>query len=79
MKLSSQRMFTRNPLTLFWMGILVRNMELLQTLINKKGHQGSNPGGHSFVVLNVSINNTPVFVLEVLTYGNQDGQNRSVF
>jgi len=34
--------------------------------IYKKGHQGSNPGGHHFVVLNVSINNTPVFVSAVV-------------
>jgi hypothetical protein len=34
----------------------------------RKGHQGKNPGGHSFVFLNVSINNKPVFVSEVVTF-----------
>ena len=53
--------FTKNPLELFWMEILVRNVELLQTLTYRKGNQGSNLGGHSFVFLNVSINKKPVF------------------
>ncbi len=30
--------FTKSPLALFWMGILVRNAELLQTLTNKNDH-----------------------------------------
>jgi hypothetical protein len=33
---SEEEIFTKIPLALFWMGILVRNVELLQTLINKK-------------------------------------------
>jgi hypothetical protein len=31
-------------------------------------HMGSNPGGHCFVFLNVSINKKPFFVSEVVTY-----------
>jgi len=31
------------------------------------GHQGSNPGGHSFSFLNISINKKPVFFSEVVT------------
>ena len=37
------------------------NAKFLLTLTYRKGHQGSNPGGHSFVFLNVSINKKPVF------------------
>jgi len=33
---SEEGIFTIIPLALFWMGILVRNAELLQTLINNK-------------------------------------------
>jgi hypothetical protein len=40
----------------------------LQPLQYKKGHQGSNPGGHSFVFLNVSINKKPIFFSEVVNY-----------
>jgi hypothetical protein len=36
--------------------------------IIRKGHQGSNPGGHSFVFLNASINNKPIFFSEVVSY-----------
>jgi hypothetical protein len=40
----------RNPLTLFWRAEILSGQScLLQTLINKNGHQGSSPGGHSFV------------------------------
>ena len=36
----------------------------------RKGHQGSSPGGHSFVFPNVSINNKPIFFSEVVTCKN---------
>jgi hypothetical protein len=35
---SKKEMFPKIPLALFWMGILIRNPELLQTLTNRKGH-----------------------------------------
>jgi len=35
---NKEEIITKIPLALFWMGILVRNAELLQTLINSKGH-----------------------------------------
>jgi len=34
----------------------------------ENGHQGSNPGGHSFNFLNVSIDKKPFFFSEVVTY-----------
>ena len=37
---SEEEIFTKIPLALFWMGILVRNVELLQTLIFKNGLVG---------------------------------------
>jgi hypothetical protein len=45
-----------------------QNAKLLLALQYKKGHQGSNLSGHSFVFLNVNINNMPVFFSEVVTY-----------
>jgi len=39
--------------------------------ITKNGHQGSNPGGRNFVVLNVSLNKKLFFVSEVVHYKNQ--------
>ena len=45
-----------------------RIAKLLLTLTNNKWPLGIDPGGHHFVVLNVSINNTPVFVSEVVIY-----------
>jgi hypothetical protein len=41
---------------------------LLETLHYNKGHQGSNPGGHYFFFLNVSINKKPFFFSEVVIY-----------
>jgi len=35
-----EEIFIKSPLALFWMEILVRNAELLQTLTNKNGHPG---------------------------------------
>jgi hypothetical protein len=49
------------PPTLFWITQFDKNAKLLQTLQCKKSHQGANPGGHSFVFLNVSINKKPFF------------------
>jgi len=44
-----------------------------ETLAYKKMATREDPGGHHFVVLNVSINNTPVFVSEIVTYENYEG------
>ena len=65
---SKEDIFTKSPLALFWMRILVRNAELLQTLQFKKGHRGTNPGGQNFAFLNVSINEKPFFASEVVTF-----------
>jgi hypothetical protein len=46
------------------------NAKFLLTLTNNKWPLGIAPGGHHFVVLNVSINKKPIFVSEVVTYGN---------
>ena len=59
-------------LALFWMGILVRNPELLQTLTNKKWPLGIDPGGHHLVVLNVSINKKPISPSEVAVYEKEE-------
>jgi hypothetical protein len=53
--------FTIYPLTLFGGCKIGQNAKFLLTLHYKNGHQGSNPGGHSFVFLNVSINKESVF------------------
>jgi len=45
-----------------------RNAKLLETLTNNNWPPEVDPGGHSFVILNVSINNTPVFVSAVVNY-----------
>ncbi len=45
-----------------------RNAKFLLTLTNNKWPPEVGPGGHHFVVLNVSINNTHVFVSAVVTY-----------
>ena len=61
---------TKIPLALFWMGILVRNVELLKTLIKNKWPLGVDPGGHHLLLLNVSINKKPVFLSYVVTFKN---------
>jgi hypothetical protein len=38
------------------------------TLINNKRPPRVDPGGHSFVFLNISINKKPIFFSEVVTY-----------
>jgi hypothetical protein len=43
-------------------------MRVPENLIYEKGHQGSNPGGHSFVFLNISINKKPFYLSQVVTY-----------
>ena len=43
---------------------------LLETLTNNKWPLGVDPGGHHFVILDCSINNTPVFVSAVVIYKN---------
>jgi len=56
------------------MGILVRNVELLQTLINNKRPPRFKPWWPSFCglksFLNTSIKKKPVSVSEVVTYEN---------
>ena len=47
-----------------------RLAKFLLPLINKKRPLGIDPGGHHFVDLNVSINNTPVFPL--IGHGERD-------
>jgi len=42
---------------------------MLDCLYNENDHPL--PGGHHFVVLNVSINNTPVFISEIVVYKNK--------
>ena len=56
------------PLTLLKSNQIVRNAKFLMTLTNNKWPPGIDPGGHHFVVLNVSISNTPDFVSEVVIY-----------
>jgi hypothetical protein len=41
---------------------------LSKALTYSNGHQGSSPGGHSFVFLDISINEKPLFFSEVVTY-----------
>jgi len=41
--------FTENPLTLVSRAHIGYNVKFLLTLTYRKGHQGSFPGGHSFV------------------------------
>ena len=45
-----------------------RFVKFLLTLINNKWPPGTDPGGHHFVVLNVSINNKPFFFSAVVIY-----------
>jgi len=44
------------------------NAKVLLPLVNNKWPPEVDPGGHRFVVLNVSINNTPVSVSAVVDY-----------
>jgi len=39
---------------------------------NKKGHQGTDPDGLSFVFLNTSINKKPFFLSQIVTYKNRN-------
>jgi hypothetical protein len=41
------------------------------------GHQGLNPGGHSFVFLNVAINKKPLFFSEVVVSENGSWKTES--
>ena len=54
------------PTALFWRTQINRNAELLLTLTNNKWPLGVDPGGHHFVVLNVSIKNKQIFFSEVV-------------
>jgi hypothetical protein len=45
-------------------------VKFLLALTNKKWPLGIDPGGHHFVVLNVSINSTPIFFSPVVIYKN---------
>jgi hypothetical protein len=60
--------FLINPPALFRACEIDRNAKFLLTLTNKKWPPRIDPGGHSFVFLNISINNKPVFFSEVVTY-----------
>jgi hypothetical protein len=60
--------FPINPPTLFWVTQNSKNAKFSETLTNKKWPPRIDPGGHSFVFLNISINNKPVFFSEVVTY-----------
>jgi hypothetical protein len=46
--------FVIYPLALFGHAQIGRNAKFLLTLTYEKGHQGLNPGGHSFSFLNTS-------------------------
>jgi len=45
-----------------------------KVLTNNKWPLGIDPGGHHFVVLNVSINKKPFFFSEVVTYENRSSK-----
>jgi hypothetical protein len=59
-----------NPTALLGACEINKIAKFLLTLTYEKGHQGSNPGGHSIDFLNVSINNKPVFFSEVVSFKN---------
>ena len=61
----------RNPTALFGGCEISRNARFSETLINNKWPLGVDPGGHHFLLLNVSINKTAVFVSEVVTYNKR--------
>ena len=65
-----QRMILVNLLTLTRGCEIERHEKYSEILINSKWPPGVDPGGHRFVVLNVSINNTPVFVSAAVTFKN---------
>jgi hypothetical protein len=50
-----------------WLAKVGVTTKFLQPLTNNKWPLGSDPGGHHFVVLNVSINKKPLFFSEVVT------------
>ena len=58
---ASQRFLTI-PLATNSQVVFGQNTKFLLSLINKKRPPEVDPGGHHFAVLNVTINNTPVFV-----------------
>ena len=47
--------------------------EILTDPALRKGHQGTDSGGHNYVLLNVSINKKPIFFLEVVLYREMPG------
>ena len=55
-----------NYITLFYLWL--KHLVIIKTSLSiaRKGRQGTNPGGHSFVFLNVSINNKLIFFSEVV-------------
>ena len=55
-----------NYITLFYLWL--KRLVIIKTSLSiaRKGCQGTNPGGHSFVFLNVSINNKLIFFSEVV-------------
>ena len=56
------------PLSLFGGCGIGLNVNFSEALTNNKWPLGIDPGDHHFVVLNVSTNQKPVFVLYVVTY-----------
>ena len=66
----SFKMLTIYPLALILVFQIGRNAKFLRPLIDNKWPLGFDPGGHHFLLLNVSINKTAVFVSEVVTYKN---------
>ena len=60
--------FTIYPPTLFRGAQFGIKVKFLLTLTNSKWPLGIDPGGHHFVVLNVSINKKPDFVPEVVIF-----------
>lgn len=60
--------FTFYPLTMFEKSNLADFGCFLQPLTNNKWPLGIDPGGHHFVVLNISINKKPFFFSEVVIF-----------
>jgi len=54
-------------------------MRVPENLTYEKGHQGSSPGGHNFVFLNVSINKKPFFFSEVVINNNDTPLQGTVY
>ena len=64
----ASHLFTVYPPALFGDAQIGRKAKLLLTLINSKWPLGVDPGGHHFVVLNVSINKKLILFSEVVIF-----------